>query len=114
MSEYAHKGGEDRVYTKVNTETAKSMMEADPLAVAIDVRTEEEYEAGHVPRSISIPLGEIPLRVGQAVQNRETKIFVYCGSGFRSKIASLTLMKMGYKNVIDMGSIQNWRYPLEQ
>lgn len=102
------------MYTRVNPETAKSMMEADPSAIAVDVRTEEEYEGGHVPRSISIPFEEIPLRVPETIPNKDAKIFVYCGSGFRSRIASLTLLKMGYRNVVDMGSIGGWRYPLEQ
>ena len=100
------------MYTKVNADTAKSMMEADPRTVVVDVRSEEEYEEGHVPRSISIPLGEIPLRAGQAFPDRDAKIFVYCGSGFQSKIASLVLIKMGYQNVLDLGSIQDWHYPL--
>ena len=102
------------MYTKVNPETAKSMMEADLRAIVVDVRTEEEYEGGHVPRSISIPFEEIPLRAPAVIPDRDAKIFVYCGSGFRSRIASLTLLKMGYRNVVDMGSIEDWRYPLEQ
>ncbi len=97
------------MYTKVNAQTAKSMIAADPQAVIIDVRSEEEYEAGHLPRSISIPLGDLPLRAERALPNRDAKIFVYCGNGFQSKIASLVLIKMGYPNVMDLGSLQDWR-----
>ena len=95
-------------------QTAKNMMDADPGIVVIDVRTQDEYEAGHIPGSLSIPYEEIPTRALQLLRNRETKIFVNCSSGFRSRIASLTLLKLGFVNVFDIGSIQDWRYPLER
>lgn len=101
------------MYTKINIQTAKSMLDVDPNIIVIDVRTQEEYEGGHIPGSISIPYEEIPIKVPRLIRNRDAKIFVNCSSGFRSKIASLSLIKLGYTNVFDIGAITNWIYPLE-
>ena len=56
-----------------------------PGALLLDVRTPEEYAAGHVPGSRNIPLD----CVGQAELDREAPLFVYCRSGARSGQACL-------------------------
>jgi phage shock protein E len=100
------------MYTKINMQTAKSMLDVDPNIIVIDVRTQEEYEGGHIPGSIMISYEEIPIKVPRLIRKRDAKIFVYCSSGFRSKIASLSLIKLGYTNVFDLEAISGWRYPL--
>ncbi len=100
------------MYTRITMQTAKSMLDADPSIVVIDVRTQDEFDSGHIPGAISIPYEEIANKAPKMIGNREAKIFVNCSSGFRSRIASLTLIKMGYTNVFDIGSIREWRYSL--
>lgn len=102
------------MYIKINMQTAKSMLDVDPNIIVIDVRTQEEYEGGHIPGSILIPYEEIPAKAPRMIRNRDAKIFVYCSSGFRSKISSLSLLKLGYANVFDLGAITGWAYPLEK
>ena len=102
------------MYTRINMQTAKSMLERDPGIVVIDVRTQDEFDEGHIPGAISIPYEEVANKVPRMIHNKETKIFMNCSSGFRSRIASLTLIKLGYTNVFDIGSIREWRYPVER
>ena len=63
--------------------------------VIIDVRTKEEYNKSHMPNSINIPYDIID-KVKLA---KDTNIVLYCNTGKRAKIAKITLIKLGYKNV---------------
>ena len=78
---------------------------ADPLW--IDVRTAEEYAAGHVSQSINIPYEEITDRVGEVTTDKDALIYVYCRSGRRSGIAMEALEKAGYSNVVNIGGLQD-------
>ena len=76
-------------------------------AVLLDVRTEVEYEKDHIMHAMNIPLGLID-RAHKDIPNKNTPIIVYCQSGNRSKEAQNMLIQMGYKEVYDLGSINNW------
>lgn len=73
-------------------------------AVLLDVRTPQEYQAGHIPGSQNIPLQEIG-RASAGVGGKETPLFVYCHSGARSRQAVGVLQRMGYLNVKNIGGI---------
>lgn len=95
-------------YHKINTEEVKELIKLQ--TVIIDVRTKEEYESGHIENAINIPYDNIN---SKTINNsKDTNIIVYCRSGSRSKTAANTLIKLGYKNVYDLGSINNWNESL--
>jgi len=77
----------------------------DPLW--IDVRTAEEYQAGHVAEAVNIPYTEIGERIGEVTEDKDAMVYVYCRSGRRSGIARETLMELGYTNVINLGSLED-------
>lgn len=73
-------------------------------ALLLDVRTPQEYREGHLPGSKNLPLQGI----GDAeslVENKNTKLFVYCYCGERSGQAAAALHSMGYTNVKNIGGI---------
>jgi rhodanese-related sulfurtransferase/rubrerythrin len=75
----------------------------------LDVRQPEEYEAGHIPGAMLIPLGELEGR--QEELERDKKIITYCRSGHRSMAAAIALCELGFKDVHHLeGGILNWRY----
>ena len=74
----------------------------------VDVRSESEYNSGHIESSVNIPLDQIET----IKYEKDEKIIVYCASGNRSKQAAQKLIDMGYTNVYDMGGISNWEYDL--
>lgn len=78
---------------------------ADPLL--IDVRTEKEWNSGHIRGAILIPYGRIGDRIAAVAKDKSRKIYVYCRSGRRSQIAKETLERLGYKNVINLGGLQD-------
>ena len=83
-------------------------------AVLLDVRTPDEYAAGHIPGSLLIPFDEIKVKSDQLPQNKNTEIVVYCRSGRRSAIAADTLISLGYAKIYDLGAISSWTYGLEK
>lgn len=93
----------------ITGEEAKARLEANPDAILLDVRTQEEYDEGHIPGAVCFPnediLPELPLPF-----EKDAEILVYCRSGRRSAQAAEKLTDMGYSNVSDFGGIQDWPY----
>ena len=79
-------------------------------AILIDVRTYEEYTNGHIDGAINVPLDSIAKEVMENITNSNIdNIIVYCQSGNRSKEAAIRIIELGYTNVYDLGSINNWK-----
>ena len=70
-------------------------------AMLLDVRTKEEYEAGHIENSENIPLQQIE-KVLDKITDKNTPLFVYCQSGARSSSATTALKQMGYQDVTNI------------
>ena len=94
-------------YKKITSDEAKKMMETQKVIV-VDVRTLEEYNEGHIPNAISVPLETIENEAETKLKNKDDLILVYCRSGRRSREAALRLIEKGYTNVIDFGGIKDW------
>ena len=77
--------------------------------VFLDVRTQEEFDAGHIPTAILLPYDEINLKAATVLPDKEKEIVVYCRSGRRSAIAKKALVELGYKDVKDFGGISRWQ-----
>ena len=101
------KTGKKAEYKKITSDEAKKMMETQK-AIVVDVRTLEEYNEGHIPNAISVPLETIENEAEAKLKNKDDLILVYCRSGRRSREAALKLIEKGYTNVIDFGGIKDW------
>jgi rhodanese-related sulfurtransferase len=76
----------------------------------LDVRTAREFESGHIPGSINIPLDKISSSLNKIPQQDEKTIIVYCERGPRARSAQKTLIKSGYSNVLHLkGDMSAWR-----
>jgi len=76
--------------------------------VLIDVRNDSEWNEGHIPNAIHIPLGQLAQRVGEIPAGDE--IVVQCQSGNRSAIAASLLQQLGRKNVANLsGGYRAWQ-----
>lgn len=101
------KNGKKAEYKKITSDEAKKMIETQKVIV-VDVRTLEEYNEGHIPNAISVPLETIENKAESKLKNKDDLILVYCRSGRRSREAALKLIEKGYTNVIDFGGIKDW------
>lgn len=87
---------------------AREIMNQNPLAILLDVRSKQEYDEYHLEGAICIPTYELTTEIEKIVENKEQTIIVYCKTGGRSKKAVNTLKKMGYKSLYEIaGGIDN-------
>ncbi|MFV0527435.1 MAG: rhodanese-like domain-containing protein [Lachnospiraceae bacterium] len=75
----------------------------------VDVRSREEYDSGHIAGARLLPLDQLEQRAGEILPDKNAVWQVYCQSGFRSELAAKQLQHMGYTQVINFGSIANWK-----
>lgn len=97
-------------YQKITPEEAKAMLDAGKDLTLVDVRTQEEYDQGHIPGAMLLPSTDIQEKAAQALPDKSAVLLVYCRSGARSSSASKALAAMGYTNVYDLGGIASWPY----
>ncbi len=97
-------------YQKITAADAKARMESGDEIVILDVRTQEEYDAGHIPGAILIPNETIIDQQPDLLPDLNAEILVYCRSGNRSAQAAKKLIAIGYTNVFDFGGIIDWPY----
>ena len=101
------------VYVNITAEEAKQIMDTEEGYIILDVRTQEEYDEGHIPGAILIPNTEIEARAEEELPDKNQLILVYCRSGRRSKLAAEALVELGYTNIKEFGGIIDWPYEVE-
>lgn len=101
-------------YRSLSAAQAKTMMDESSQYIIVDVRSDEEYQTGHLVEAILIPHDQIASRAISELPDQDALIFVYCRSGGRSKMACEELVSLGYTNVYDIGGIINWPYEIRQ
>ncbi len=72
----------------------------------VDVREVSEYVDGHVPGALLIPMGELPGRLVEI--DKESRVFVICASGNRSKPMTALLASHGFDAVSVAGGTKAW------
>lgn len=90
----------------------------DSNVVILDVRTPEEFAAGHVPGAKNIPHDQLPNRLAELAGAKDKDIVVYCRSGRRSEMAINTLSSQGFERLLHLdGDMIKWEQeqrPLEK
>jgi len=89
------------------------MMESGDVLV-LDVRTQQEFDEGHIEGAVLLADYEIEVRAQDVIPSKDQVVLVYCRSGRRSAAAASRLAEMGYLNVYDFGGILDWPYGVVQ
>ena len=99
--------------TKYYQEEAKEMMDTQEVII-LDVREQDEYDNGHIPGAVLLPVGSIDEdTAAEVIPEKDSAVLVYCRSGNRSKTASSALAELGYTNIYEFGGINTWPYETE-
>ena len=104
---------QEAVYMNITAEEAKVLMDSTEDYIILDVRTQEEYDQGHIPGAILIPDTKIKTKAEEVLTDKDQLILVYCRSGRRSKLAAEALVELGYTNIKEFGGIIDWPYEVE-
>lgn len=75
-------------------------------ALLVDVRTEAEFQAGHLEGALLIPFDETAQRISEYGTDKDRQIVLYCRSGNRAGKAEKTLRDLGYTNVHNAGGLE--------
>lgn len=97
-------------FSNISAEEAKKRLDSENGIILLDVRTKKEYESGHIKNSVLIPVDNLKEDALENLRDKEVPIFVYCRSGNRSVTAANILVNLGYKNVYNLGGINDWPY----
>lgn len=109
----AHEGEARAAVAGDETPSAKARrLVREDGALLLDVRSAEEFAAGHVEGAVLMPHDEIATRLPELDQqlagDRTRPLVIYCRSGRRSSEAKATLEQAGFTQVLDLGAMSNW------
>ena len=105
-------GTEQLAYKQISMEEGMNLY-AEENCILVDVRTQEEYDTGHIPGAILIPNETIGAEEPAELPDKDALILIYCRSGNRSKQASEKLVQMGYANIVEIGGIIDYNGEIE-
>ena len=105
-------------YTDIDLVTAYNMVTDGkyPNLIILDVRTQSEYDEGHLENAILIHYTELESRIDELLQYKDTEIVVYCHIGARSSEGANILDSNNFIKVYNiLGGIKAWEsanYPI--
>uniref|UniRef100_UPI00298E2B0D rhodanese-like domain-containing protein n=1 Tax=Treponema sp. TaxID=166 RepID=UPI00298E2B0D len=102
-------------FKMVSMQEGLELAEKNPGAIIVDVRREDEYNAGHIPGAVLLTMETITKETAASVlPDKNQMILIYCRSGRRSKIAAQALLDLGYTNLIEFGGIIDYHGKIEK
>jgi len=87
---------------ETTVDEARERLARNPKAVLMDVREDQEWQAGHAAQAIHLGKGVLERDLEKMVPDAETEIIMYCGGGYRSALTADAAQRMGYRNVYSL------------
>lgn len=110
-------GKENEEWSEVTVDDLHERFESNPPTLLIDIRSKEEYGAGHLPGAMHIPMLELESRIDEIGRFRDEEIVTTCPGGGLSLVAVDILQEAGFGDVKSLkGGTDEWikkGYPLE-
>jgi len=103
-------------YKKISAKQAKEVFDTPGDYTILDVRRQDEYDAGHIKNSVLVPIETItPLVLEEHFPDKKHPIYIYCRAGHRSADVAFYMIEQGYENIYDFGGLEtDWTYDLEK
>jgi rhodanese-related sulfurtransferase len=92
---------------EIDVEEYKRLRESGEAGQLVDVREDNEWEANHAAGAVHLGKGIIERDIETTFPDKNTRLVLYCGGGYRSALAADNLQKMGYNNVLSLDG--GWR-----
>ena len=84
---------------EISVAEARARLTANPKVILLDVREDNEWQAGHAAEAVHLGKGILERDLEKMFPDPKTEIIMYCGGGFRSALTADAAQKMGYRNV---------------
>ena len=98
-----------------DAETFERKLAQEDSAILVDVRTPQEYEAGHIPEAVNINMYDPAFFARVQELDRSRPVYLYCRSGSRSQGAAELLTRIGFRSVFNLRrGIVGWAGPISQ
>lgn len=95
----------------INAEKFKKALDSDPNAIILDVRTPEEFNAGHIENAINIDIFSSDFKQKIEQLPKDKTVLVYCAKGGRSNKAAMALKELNFPVIFDLsGGYSAWPY----
>lgn len=95
--------------TEISCEDLKYKLDNNEDFYLIDVREDNEWNAGAIAHALHMSRGTLEMKVEKHIPNKNSEIVLYCGGGMRSALAADILQKIGYSNVLSLqGGFREW------
>ncbi|MFZ0588956.1 MAG: rhodanese-like domain-containing protein [Bryobacteraceae bacterium] len=92
---------------EINIDEYQAMLARDDAGQLVDVREDGEWSAGHARGAVHLGKGVIERDIETVFPDKNAKLILYCGGGYRSALAADNIQKMGYRNVLSLEG--GWR-----
>lgn len=102
-----------KVDPHITHDDAKRMMNSEPTAIILDVRTPEEFDKKHIKGALLVPIDELQNGNFSALPDKDATILIYCWTGRRAEDAAKILIDNGYKKVFEFGGLVDWTGEVE-
>ena len=94
----------------ITAEEAVERFNGGTYSAFVDVRAQADYDAGHIPTAVNLPLEQLAQAAAEALPDAAQELYVYGGSAEESAQAAQALCDLGYSAVYDLGSLADWPY----
>lgn len=101
-------------YKSLSQQEAAKIMDNNPDCMIVDVRTQTEYDGGHIPGAVCVPVDDIRQGHTDAFPDKHQVLLIYCYAGRRAADAAQILASMGYTNAYEFGGIVDWTGPMTE
>jgi sulfur-carrier protein adenylyltransferase/sulfurtransferase len=106
-----------RAIREIDVVRAHSLLTEEDGPLLVDVRRQNEWDAGRIPGALHVPLDELRQRIEAAAPDLERPVLLYCATGNRSLRGAQAMVELGYADVASVaGGIEDWRengFPVE-
>jgi rhodanese-related sulfurtransferase len=92
---------------EIDIEEYKRLRDKGETGQLVDVREEHEWAAAHAAGAIHLSKGIIERDIETTFPDKDARLILYCGGGYRSALATDNLVKMGYRNILSLDG--GWR-----
>ncbi|MCL1913564.1 MAG: rhodanese-like domain-containing protein [Eubacteriaceae bacterium] len=96
--------------TPITPSDVHQIMGAGVEYVLLDVRTQDEFNHGHIKGAVLLPVDNLRRLAPSLLPDKEALILIYCNTGNRAALAVKMLGRLGYTSIASFGGIVNWPY----